>query len=275
MIELARIINDTQKIDKDYLIVVDGETGMGKSTFSILLALKTDPNFDIYNNIIYSQTELIEAITNSEPGKTYIVDEAVNVLFKRDFAKTKQKFILRLMDMCRDKNLCLMFCVPNFWSLDKHILEGRIKLRAYIAKTGLAFMWKPTGNPFTADRWRKKYNEKVCWNWESNPAAKRTKGFIGHIKFGDLPKKYKEKYLEVKQKKKEEVKKQEEEAEEKEAKRKKEDYLRGRMEMLYLLKRFKKIPQGTIQWVANEEGISKGAMHQRLRQVASSVESEY
>jgi len=263
--ELAGTIKNTQRVDKDYIIIIDGGTGSGKSTIGIKLAIVGCPWFDLKKDIIFSRDELIEKISTARPGSFILVDEAINILFKRDFATKKQKFIIKLLDMCRDRNLCLILCVPNFWSMDKHILEGRVKLRMHIARTGLCFMWRPIGNPFTPDRWCRKYNEKVCYNWDVYPNAKRTKGFLGYLKFGDLAEKYKSVYLEIKAIKKAEVKRKEELEEKQGEIQKKRSVEIGRTMMLLTLKENGLLRTGALTALSKIQGESKQVISARLK----------
>lgn len=263
--ELIKNINGTLKIDKDFPLIIDGLTGSGKSTLAIHLSKKGYKNFDINEHIIFSRKELIEKITLAEKGSYIILDEAINVLFKRDFMNRQQKFIIRLLDMCRDRNLCLILCVPNFWSIDKHILEGRIRLRIHIAKTGFAFMWKPTSNPFTPDKWNRRYNEKISYNWDNYPNARKTKGFIGYLKFGDLCDKDKEKYLKVKAEKKEQVRKDEEEAERKQEVEKKKGFVMGETLVLSMLKEQGLLKKGAFNIYASLRGENPATISKRVQ----------
>lgn len=273
-IELGKTVNKTLSTDKDYLIVVDGVTGGGKSTWAIKFSIKNCPWFNIKEDVIFSRTELIDKITNAKPGSYVVIDEAINILFKRDFAHKKQKFLLRLLDMCRDRNLCLIMCVPTFWSIDKHVLEGRVKLRVHIAKTGLAFLWKPSRSPFEEDLWYRKYNKKVCYNWDSYFNAKRTKGFLGYIRFGDLAPKYKEAYLKIKVEKKAMVKAQEETDEKKEAIENKKSVEFGKTLMLVNLRDKHLLKPGAMAIIAMDLEISPQALYKRIKIMEEAIEVE-
>ena len=274
IVELVEDIRNTLLTDKDFPIIIDGLTGSGKSTLAIHLAKKGCEWFDINKDILFSQDELIDKISMAQPGSFVVLDEAINVLFKRDFATRKQKFIIRLLDMCRDRNLCLMFCVPNFWSIDKHVLEGRIKLRIHIARTGLAFMWKPTSNPFTPDKWNRKVNEKACMNWEVYPNAKRTKGFIGLMKFGDLCGTDKEKYLLIKAIKKEEIRKKEEDIEKQEQIDRQKGFVMGETMVFSILKQQGLLKKGAFNIYASLRGENASSLNKRVQRFDKGQASE-
>jgi hypothetical protein len=267
MEELSQHVTNTKKVDKDFIIITDGATGGGKSTWALKFAIKNDSKFDIEKDIIFSRDELIKKITESENGRTYVADEAINILFKRDFMTTKQKILLRLLDMCRDKNLCLIMCVPNFWAIDKHLLEGRVKLRVHIARTGMAFLWKPSTNPFAPDKWYRKYNEIVCSNWDYYMNARRTKGFLGYMKFGDLSSGHKDVYLQIKKEKKEAMAKSEEEEDKKKEGDKTLGFKLGEFNMLSTLREQGLLKQGAITTLANLRGVSLQVLTNQLRRM--------
>lgn len=263
--ELTTDINSTLETDQDFFCILDGGTGKGKSTLALKLAIRGCAWFDIKNDIIFSREELTEKIYSARRGSWLVVDEAINILFNRDFMNKQQKFLLRLLDMCRDRNLCLLMCVPNFWSMDKHILEGRVKVRIHVARTGLAFVWKPTGNPFTPDKWNRRYNEKVCYNWDSYMNARKTKGFIGFIPFGDLAEKYKIPYQEIKKRKKEEVRRAEEEKEQRANEESKKVAELSKLEILNWMETKGLLRKGWRTQFAEREGITGAGVNQKLK----------
>jgi len=263
--ELTTTLQDTAKTDKDNPIAIDGNTGVGKSTIGLKMCIKGCPWFDMQKDILYSRDEIMEWVHSAKPGSWGLADEAINALFKRDFATRNQKFLLKIIDMCRDRNLTLIFCIPNFWALDKHILEGRLRLRIHVAKTGLAFMWKPSGNPFDTDRWNRKYNQEVCRNWDFYPNAKRTKGFIGYLKFGDLAEKYKEVYLKVKADKKRIIKEREDKEENESAIQKKRAIEFAETRLICLMDEVGILTMGDHKRLAESLGLKESTLSMRLK----------
>ncbi|HDK42506.1 MAG TPA: hypothetical protein ENG87_03945 [Candidatus Pacearchaeota archaeon] len=265
LVELTDTLNKTAAIDKDNLVLVDGLTGAGKSTIAMKACRKGCKWFDMEKDVLYSREDVINWVSTTKPGSWGVADEVINVLFKREFAAKQQKFLIKVLDMCRERNLTLFMCIPNFWAIDKHVLDGRVRLRIHIARTGLAFMWKPSNSPFTQDRWYRYYNEKVCWKWDQYPNARKTKGFLGFLRFGDLEVKEKEKYLKIKQRKKEEVKKREEEEETKDEISKQRSVEFGKTLMLFILKKKGLLRIGALTILAELEGVTKAALSIRLK----------
>jgi energy-coupling factor transporter ATP-binding protein EcfA2 len=264
-VELATDIQKTLQADKDFLIAITGDTGGGKSTLAVTMAYKISPNFNMETDIIFSREELTDRIYNAPKYSCIIVDEAINALFKRDAMKKEQKNILKLLDMCRDRNLCLIFCIPSFWALDKHTLQGRFRLRMHIERTGLAFIWKPTKNPFSDDPWGRLYNIKVTGlSWDKYPNAQATLGFVGFIRFGDLPKYKKDTYLEVKKRKKQELRDKDEAAEKKMEQERRENTLRVQALTILKLQGIKGLPLGSLQEFCRREGLNYNSFTDKL-----------
>lgn len=264
--ELTETLKNVAETDRDNLVGIDGLTGTGKSTLAIKLCKKGCDWFSMKNDILYSRKEIIEWVTNSKQGSWGIADEMINAMFKRDFAAKNQKFLLKVFDMCRDRNLTLFMCIPNFWALDKHLLDGRIRLRIHVAKTGFAFLWRPTTNPFTKDRWYRGYNEVVASNWDVYPNAKRTKGFTGYLKFGDIGSREKEEYLQIKAEKKAMIKAEEEAEEKKEILENKKSMELGKMLVLNWLHNRGLLKPGWQIALASEEGITQQAVSKRFKE---------
>lgn len=266
MEELTETLNKTAETDKDNFIGVDGSTGVGKSTAAIKACKSGCSWFEMKNDILYSRKEIMEWVTNAKQGSWGIADEMINAMFKRDFAAKNQKFLLKIFDMCRDRNLTLFMCIPNFWALDKHLLEGRIRLRIHVAKTGLAFLWKPSANPFAPDKWYRKYNEKVSYNWDLYPNAKRTKGFIGYLKFGDLGVREKEEYLKIKAEKKAMIKAEEEDDEKKEIAENKKSVDLGKIWVLDFLSSKGLLRPGWQVAIAENSEVTPMAISKRIKE---------
>ena len=187
--------------DWDYIAAVSGNAGVGKSTMVCQLGPLVDKRFTFDHNNIYSQKELNEAIYEY-PSKSFInVDEAINVLYKRDFAKGGQKKLLKDFDMIRDRNLCVFFLVPDFWDLDKKILNsGRIKIWIHVDQRGVAYIFKPDNNPFNPDKWNRDLNRKLLYDW-SHVHPRKSPNFVEEIKFQPMAAEDYALYKEVKAKK--------------------------------------------------------------------------
>lgn len=191
----------------DAVMAVTGFTGMGKSVLGITVGKKADgKEFSFERNLVYKRSELSEKIKRSAPEGSYVhVDEAINVLFKRDFAQGDQRELIKLMNMCRDRHLILFFFLPDFFSLDKEIINtGRIRYWIHIYQRGRAYIFQPNANPFAGDKWDTKLNEKL---WGKK--IYKSRNFVGELIWHDLSDEEYAEYEAVKRKKKEDAERDE------------------------------------------------------------------
>ena len=186
-----------QQSDRDFIIAISGYRGEGKSTLSVLLGVENG-KFDFEKNILYSRKKAMEKIGSLEHS-TLVVDEAINILYRRDFMKGEQKELIKLMNMCRDRHLCLIFNIPNVWNLDKDILQTMVRMWIHVDKRGLAYCFVPDNNPFSADKWHRKLNEKLMKKWDSSKVGlKKSPNFDGILRFKDLDEEQKLLYIKIK-----------------------------------------------------------------------------
>lgn len=118
------------KRNDDYLTIVTGIEGSGKSTLAMQMAATVDPNFS-EERILYTAEDLNEFIHEIEknpiPGRAVILDEGNMFLFSRDSMSGKNKMVVRWLSICRQKNVMVFVCVPNFFTIDTYIREHRVK----------------------------------------------------------------------------------------------------------------------------------------------------
>lgn len=164
---IVHLIKQAQKKKYDSTICLSGFVGEGKSTFALQLG-KVYYNVRGVNTfkrlcekyLIYDRKSLKD-LSLREKEKCLIADEAINILFKRDFMKGEQKNLLRVLDVCRDHRHFFIFNIPSFWALDQHTIQTRIRLWIHIEKQKYAHIFRPVRNPFSSDVWLRRYNEQL------------------------------------------------------------------------------------------------------------------
>lgn len=183
--DLAEIIQKTVNNKFDYIIMIDGKRGLGKSTLGakILYRLGFNPKSDI----VYSREDVIKAFAKKEFGKIF-ADEMVNVSYGRDFWESDQKTLNKLMNMYRDSCNVFVGCIPIFSQLDKHFQQV-VKMRLTVISRGLAIVHRQLSSMYTNDPWDLKNNQKVESKYiigKDKPKYDKLSTFMGIVKFGDL-----------------------------------------------------------------------------------------
>jgi adenylate kinase family enzyme len=104
----------------DYVAVVSGLPGVGKSTFAQQLAKFLDPNFESWQ-ICFTAKEFRDKTSHGKKGQTFILDESfadMNTSLHKD-----PEFIATInhLQLIRQRNLFLILVLPDFFSLSKNI----------------------------------------------------------------------------------------------------------------------------------------------------------
>lgn len=123
--------------NQDWVIIIAGLEGAGKSNLGIHVAVKFDRKFDMYKQMIYTFNEeasYLDFIKNyrNTPYATCLMDEAVTVLFSRDHASGEVKDAIKIFNMNRQLNHFSIIIAPSFWNLDLDIRERRARTLLYV-----------------------------------------------------------------------------------------------------------------------------------------------
>jgi len=147
------------KKDKDWITLITGYEGCGKSTLGLLLCLGVDPEF-VIDRVCFSPEEFKKVVKNSKRGQAVLIDEGALLFYSRDSMKTETKDIIKLFTAMRQYNLFVIICVPNPLLIDKYLRDYRIRNVVRIVKTGRFFIY----NQKNSQKIRKdKKTDKIKW----------------------------------------------------------------------------------------------------------------
>lgn len=128
------------RADFDNVLVVDGEEGVGKSTFALTLARSlTDGRFDP-SQVVYNFEDWERVVDLSKRGNVYLLDEGGNLGFSRDHSTGENKRLVKILMVARQVNPTLILCIPNFRWLDVYLREHRAHFRVHIERRGVAIV---------------------------------------------------------------------------------------------------------------------------------------
>lgn len=244
--QLRRLLDNIRRRvrdENDIVMAYSGAEGSGKSTLAIKHGFDLDDGFDVDSHIMVNPD--VEQLQNKilhelPPHSCIVVDEAIRVLYKRDFSTTQNKFLVKLFAVSRKCKKIVSLCIPDFNDLDPYYRKHRVKLWWYVPSRGRAILFAPSTSPFSREPWHLDQNEKRMMD------AMGTKSFsdfgieemLTHIRnpkvcpnyvmdfqFGKMPAEVESRYLKnVEELRKEMDYKKEKEKEEKEKKNKYRDY---------------------------------------------------
>ena len=188
----------------DFSAAVCGMTGSGKSTFAIqtgkAVSNLNKQKFSFEANVVYDRQSLFDAVSFQLPEKSVIVaDEGINLLYKRESMTRGQIDLVKLFDVCRDRKMCVFFCIPQIHKLDKDIRDSHIKHWVQMYERGLAVVFGRDKNPAVKDPWHLMDNARRLYGWEHTPnVAKKSRNFRGMIRYAELGQDEEGEYLAVK-----------------------------------------------------------------------------
>ncbi len=130
-----------KKKDFDWLMVVDGLEGSGKSVMAFQIAKVLDPNFS-HKQIAFTSNDFIKLVVNAKRFSCVVFDEAFTGLSSRASLSEINQLLVSLMMECRQKNLFIILVMPSFFMLDKYAALHRAKGLFHIAmRKGMRGYW--------------------------------------------------------------------------------------------------------------------------------------
>lgn len=194
---------------------VSGKRGDGKSTllFKIFNSFKHD-GFKQEKHQEYSQKKIMDLL---QQYMSFVWDdEAINSGYKRDFQKTGQKNLIKMVTTYRDNFNIYGSAVPFFYSLDKDLRELMF-MHIHIIERGVAVIFIPLRDQIhSQDPWdtarNKKIEESENKRLERDPNLRfryhRFTTFAGYLYFGPMTPKQKKRYNDIKKAKRHQASKE-------------------------------------------------------------------
>ena len=106
--------------DQDRIYVVTGREGLGKSTLAMQLAYSVDQDLTL-SNIVFTADQLERRIKESKQFTSIIFDEAFSGLSSKGAISKENRRLVRLLMMCRQRNLFIFIVLPSFFLLEKYV----------------------------------------------------------------------------------------------------------------------------------------------------------
>ncbi len=115
------------KQDIDYVFLIDGPVGSGKSVFAQQLGYYvSDGDFGV-DDVVFTPEQFIERVRSRERYKAIVWDECFRGLAGSGTMSKINREITQLLLECRDRNLFIFLVTPSFWDIQKKTIRDRIK----------------------------------------------------------------------------------------------------------------------------------------------------
>ena len=131
------IKNRIYKKNKNFLAIICGSTGSGKSTAALAIAEALDSNFNI-DNVVFNVNEFMDLLNSAKlkKGAVIIWDEAGVGMPSREWYAISNKAINYVLQTFRHLNLVVLFTTPDFNFIDS---QSRRLFHAYFETIGINY----------------------------------------------------------------------------------------------------------------------------------------
>lgn len=196
--QFVSLIRDVCENGWDAVIAVSGKRGVGKSTFCVQFLKEWSGTYNPVRDMPFSREELMDMIDNKPRFAGIHVDEAVGLLFSRNWNDPNQIALLQKLDRSRHNNQTILVAMPRFRALDSHFRNSDLGFWVHVYKRtkGLAYalVFQADDNPASEDVWNLK---EVHKQWIKN-SIQRHHLYRGEIIFKPMTKQEEELYEKVK-----------------------------------------------------------------------------
>lgn len=161
-LRLVKALRKRLRNDKDAVVVVTGERGIGKSVCSWVLSKEIDKNAKIDKNVLFDPqvSKLKDIIYGFPKFSATSVDELIRIGYRRNWFKQGNKLLVELYNLCRYQNQASILCIPNFNDIDSD-LQDLVTFWVFVVNRGVCVVFRSDKNPFTSDKWHMRDNEKL------------------------------------------------------------------------------------------------------------------
>jgi ABC-type dipeptide/oligopeptide/nickel transport system ATPase component len=130
------------RTDRDFIIVIDGREGCGKSSLALWIAeyIETEDHASTFgiSRVTFTEREVYKTLHDLKKYQAMIIDEGENVLFSREsMRKPNREMIKTIMSITRAKNIVIIINIPDFLMIDKYIKLKRVGCWIHIVRRGI------------------------------------------------------------------------------------------------------------------------------------------
>lgn len=129
--QLDKVKTMVTKKDRDFVMVIDGEEGVGKSVLGMQIANYLDPNFDL-DKIVFNADQFLEGIKKHNKYSCIMLDEAFNASNARASLTEVNRSMLGVATEMRQRNLFVIMIIPSFFDLDKYFALWRCRALIHV-----------------------------------------------------------------------------------------------------------------------------------------------
>jgi len=167
-----------EKYKTSVVIVIDGRSGMGKTTLGNQIGITFDENYGL-KNIYYNPDDFLKGLSVAKPGECLMFDEAM-IISNRSSLSAINRMVVQAMSMIRSKRLYIIFCVNSIFDLDRNLAMSRADLLLHLYGNSLIDRGK-YGAFFKATDNREKIKELFLLGKKLYDYSRPKANFVSHF----------------------------------------------------------------------------------------------
>lgn len=113
--------------DMDFIWVVDGSVGSGKSAFAQVIGWYLSNGKLTIDDVVFTANEFKDRVRKAKKHSCIIWDECFRGIAKGRHMTKQNMQIKELLLECRDKNLFILLCTPSYTDIEQSLIRDRIK----------------------------------------------------------------------------------------------------------------------------------------------------
>lgn len=126
------------------VIIVDGDTGAGKSTLAIKicyeLAKKLKQPFDLKKDYIYTLDDLWDKLQDPNASPISLIDEGSLLLSSKNSMSRENKDMVNLFNTMRSRGWSTIICAPSIFQIDKGVRTVHADYRVHCSSEDHSLM---------------------------------------------------------------------------------------------------------------------------------------
>jgi len=166
------ILLDGLKQDDDFLIVIDGPEGAGKSILAqqigFYCAKRLGTPFTI-ENIHFQLNDYIDFSIEKPEYTVLVLDEARKILNRKSATTLEVKKFTNYISECRNKRQVHIICLPAYHDLDKYVALWRMKALIHLKKYFVESNKFDSGYELKRGKYVAFFNMKNVQYWYDKP----------------------------------------------------------------------------------------------------------
>ncbi len=176
--KIVRDINERLRppVNLDYVIMITGEKGYGKTTLAYNMIKMSVKNFSFEKNFFFTPDEDVieKRVIHENIYGWYNIDEAIQSLYKLDWNSQVSKSLTKLVTTTqRKRHMVLMGCIPFFNQLNNSFRDNLVNMWIHVLDKGVALVSLKDEVPFAGDHWHFQEMQKVYAKMIASKSARQ------------------------------------------------------------------------------------------------------